>query len=35
MRDAGLVVEQAFDGFTDKPLGRRTSEMLLVARKEL
>lgn len=34
MRDAGLVVEQSFDGFTDKPLGRRTSEMLLVARKD-
>jgi hypothetical protein len=32
--DAGLVVEQAFDGFTDKPLTRTSSEMLLVARKE-
>jgi ubiquinone/menaquinone biosynthesis C-methylase UbiE len=32
--DAGLVVEQAFDGFTDKPLARTSSEMLLVARKE-
>ena len=31
---AGLVVEQAFDGFTDKPLTRTSSEMLLVARKE-
>jgi SAM-dependent methyltransferase len=31
--DAGLVVEQAFDGWTDRPLGRRSSEMLLVARK--
>jgi ubiquinone/menaquinone biosynthesis C-methylase UbiE len=32
--DAGLVVEQAFDGFTDRPLTRTSSEMLLVARKE-
>ena len=32
--DAGLVVEQAFDGFHDRPLGRTSSEMLLVARKE-
>jgi SAM-dependent methyltransferase len=32
--DAGLVVEQAFDGFRDRPLRRRSSEMLLVARKE-
>lgn len=31
--DAGLIVEQAFDGFTDRPLTRRSSEMLLVARK--
>ena len=34
MLDAGLVVEQAYDGFTDRSLGRRTSEMLLVARKD-
>jgi len=32
--DAGLVVEQAFDGFNDRPLARTSSEMLLVARKE-
>ena len=32
--DAGLVVEQAFDAFHDRPLGRRSSEMLLVARRE-
>ena len=32
--EAGLVVEQAFDGFTDKPMTRTSSEMLLVARKE-
>lgn len=32
--DAGLVVEQAFDGWRDRPLRRRSSEMLLVARKE-
>ena len=31
---AGLVVEQAFDGFTDRSLSRTSSEMLLVARKE-
>ena len=32
--DAGLVVEQAYDGFNDRPLRRTASEMLLVARKE-
>jgi SAM-dependent methyltransferase len=32
--DAGLIVEQAFDGWRDRPLSRRSSEMLLVARKE-
>ncbi|MGZ8412295.1 MAG: class I SAM-dependent methyltransferase [Gemmatirosa sp.] len=32
--DAGLVVEQAFDGWRDRPMTRRSSEMLLVARKE-
>lgn len=32
--DAGLLVEQAFDGFSDKPLSRTSSEMMLVARKE-
>jgi SAM-dependent methyltransferase len=31
--DAGLIVEQAFDGFNDRPLTRRSSEMMLVARK--
>lgn len=31
--DAGLVVEQACDGFRDRPLSRRSGEMLLVARK--
>jgi SAM-dependent methyltransferase len=31
--DAGLIVEQAFDAFTDRALTRRSSEMLLVARK--
>lgn len=34
MLDAGLVVEQAYESFTEKPLTRRSSEMLLVARKE-
>lgn len=31
--DAGLIVEEAYDGWRDRPLGRRSSEMLLVARK--
>lgn len=31
--DAGLVVEEAFDGFRDRPLTRKSGEMLLVARK--
>jgi hypothetical protein len=31
--DVGLIVEQAFDAFNDRPLTRRSSEMLLVARK--
>lgn len=30
---AGLLVEEAYDGWRDRPLGRRSSEMLLVARK--
>jgi ubiquinone/menaquinone biosynthesis C-methylase UbiE len=30
---AGLVVEQAYDGWKDRPLRRASSEMLLVARK--
>jgi SAM-dependent methyltransferase len=34
MLDAGLVVEQAWDSFNDRPLTRRSSEMLLIARKE-
>jgi len=32
--DAGLVVEQAFDGWSDRSLRRVSSEMVLVARKE-
>ncbi|MDP9200866.1 MAG: class I SAM-dependent methyltransferase [Gemmatimonadota bacterium] len=32
--DAGLVVEQAYDGFNDRPMRRTSSGMLLVARKE-
>lgn len=32
--DAGLVVEEAFDGFTERPLRRTSTEMMLVARKE-
>lgn len=31
---AGLVVEGAYDGFRDRPLTRRSPEMLLVARRE-
>ena len=31
--DAGMIVEEAFDGFKNKPLTRRSSEMMLVARK--
>ena len=31
--DAGLVVEQSYDGFHDRALTRRSGEMLLVARK--
>lgn len=30
--DAGLVVEQAWDGWRDRPLSRQSSEMLLLAR---
>ena len=30
---AGLIVEEAYDGWSDRPLHRRASEMLLVARK--
>jgi SAM-dependent methyltransferase len=33
--EVGLIVEQAFDGFTPMPLTRRSSEMLLVARKDI
>jgi len=33
MADAGLIVEEAYDGWTRRPLGRRSGEMLLVARK--
>ena len=31
--NAGLIVEEAFDGFNDRPLTRKSSEMMLVARK--
>lgn len=33
MADAGLLVEEAYDGWTERPLTRTSSEMLLVARK--
>ena len=29
----GLIVEEAFDGFSERPLNRKSGEMLLVARK--
>lgn len=32
-RDAGLIVEAAYDNWNDRPLRRTSSEMLLVARK--
>ena len=32
--EAGLIVEAAYDGWHDRPLRRRSTEMLLVARKE-
>jgi SAM-dependent methyltransferase len=31
--EVGLVVEEAYDGWRDRPLTRKSSEMLLVARK--
>jgi hypothetical protein len=34
MREVGLVVEQAFDAWADRPLSRRSGEMLLIARRE-
>ena len=34
MRDVGLIVEQAFDSWSPRPLTRKSSEMLLVARKD-
>jgi SAM-dependent methyltransferase len=33
-RDAGLIVTLALDGWRDRPLTRRSSEMLLLAQKE-
>src|SRR6185436_1852209 len=32
-RDAGLIVEEAWDGFMDRPLSRTSGEMMLKARK--
>jgi SAM-dependent methyltransferase len=31
---AGLVVQESYDGWSSKPLTRRSSEMLLIARKD-
>lgn len=33
-RDAGLIVEAAYDAWSERPLRRASTEMLLVARKE-
>jgi SAM-dependent methyltransferase len=33
LADAALLVEEAYDGWTERPLARTSSEMLLVARK--
>ena len=33
MASTGLIVEQSYDGWSQRPLGRRSGEMLLVARK--
>lgn len=32
--EVGLIVERSFDSFRDRPLRRRSSEMMLVARKD-
>lgn len=32
--EAGLIVESAYDGFRDRPLTRRSPEMLIVGRRE-
>lgn len=32
--EVGLIVERSFDSFRDRPLSRKSSEMMLVARKE-
>jgi ubiquinone/menaquinone biosynthesis C-methylase UbiE len=32
--EVGLIVERSFDTFRDRPLSRKSSEMMLVARKE-
>jgi len=34
LRDVGLIVEEAFDSWSPRPLTRKSSEMLLVARKD-
>jgi hypothetical protein len=31
--DAGLIVEEAWSGFDDRPLSRVSGEMMLIARK--
>jgi SAM-dependent methyltransferase len=33
LADVGVIVEEAFDGWTSRPLTRRSGEMLLVGRK--
>ena len=34
MREVGLIVEESYDAWTSRPLTRRSSEMMLVARKD-
>jgi SAM-dependent methyltransferase len=34
LRDVGLIVEESYDGWSPGPLKRRSSEMMLVARKD-
>jgi hypothetical protein len=33
--ESNLMVEAAYDGFTGRPLRRRSTEMVLVARKQI
>ena len=33
LADEGIVIEEAFDGWTPRPLTRRSGEMVLIGRK--